>query len=62
VIAYWLSVGVAFINAYAFLAVQGALAVYYAFDPISRRAAPRGQGEAVDKEGTDDSDLVGLLE
>ena len=45
VLVYALSVGVAFINAYAFLALQGALAVYYAFDPISRRAARRGQGE-----------------
>jgi hypothetical protein len=33
----------AFFNAYAFLALQGALAVYYAFDPISRRAARREQ-------------------
>jgi uncharacterized membrane protein len=44
VVAYTLSVGVALLNAYAFLALQGALAVYYAFDPISRRAARRGQG------------------
>jgi uncharacterized membrane protein len=43
VIIYTLSVGVAFLNAYAFLAVQGALALYYALDPISRRAA-RGTG------------------
>lgn len=45
VLAYTLSVGIAFLNAYAFLASQGALAVYYAFDPISRRAARLGQGE-----------------
>jgi TMEM175 potassium channel family protein len=38
-VVYTLAVGVAFLNAYAFLALQGALAVYYAFDPISRRAA-----------------------
>jgi uncharacterized membrane protein len=44
VVAYTVSVGVAFLNAYAFLALQGALAVYYAFDPISRRAAGQGQG------------------
>ena len=43
VLVYTLSVGVAFLNAYAFLALQGALAVYYAFDPISRRAAHGGQ-------------------
>jgi hypothetical protein len=41
-LVYTLAVGVAFLNAYAFLALQGALAVYYAFDPISRRAARRG--------------------
>jgi uncharacterized membrane protein len=45
VVVYTLSVGVAFLNAYAFLALQGALAVYYAFDPISRRAARQGQGD-----------------
>ena len=39
VLLYTVSVGVAFLNAYAFLAVQGALAVYYALDPISRREA-----------------------
>lgn len=38
-VVYTLSVGVAFLNAYAFLALQGALAVYYAFDPLSRRLA-----------------------
>jgi len=52
VVAYTLSIGVAFLNAYAFLAVQGALATYYALDPISRRAARRGQGE---QEGQDNS-------
>ncbi len=35
---YAASVGVAFLNAFAFLALQAALAVYYAFDPLSRRA------------------------
>jgi uncharacterized membrane protein len=58
VVAYTLSVGVAFINAYAFLALQGALAAYYAFDPISRRAARRGQGELADHQTTGDSDLA----
>jgi uncharacterized membrane protein len=34
---YLISVGVAFISAYLCLAFHGALALYYAFDPISRR-------------------------
>ena len=55
VLVYTLSVGVAFLNAYAFLAVQGALAVYYAFDPISRRAAQRGHGEQESKETAGDT-------
>jgi uncharacterized membrane protein len=41
VLVYTLAVGMAFINAYAFLALQGALAIYYAFDPIGRRATRR---------------------
>lgn len=45
VLVYTLSVGMAFVNAYAFLALQGALAIYYAFDPISRRAARRGEAD-----------------
>jgi uncharacterized membrane protein len=56
VVVYTISVGVAFLNAYAFLALQGALAVYYAFDPISRRAArgrPAGQ-ESRDGTGEDE--------
>jgi len=48
VLVYTLAVGVAFLNAYAFLTVQGALAVYYGLDPISRRAARRRQ---TDEEG-----------
>jgi hypothetical protein len=43
VLVYTFAVGVAFLNAYAFLALQGALAVYYAFDPISRRVARTGR-------------------
>ena len=42
-VIYLLSIGVAFINAYLCLAFHGVLALYYAFDPISRRlehAAP----------------------
>jgi uncharacterized membrane protein len=42
VLVYTLSVGVAFLSAYAFLALQGALAIYYALDPISRRTARVG--------------------
>jgi uncharacterized membrane protein len=52
VFAYTLSIGVAFLNAYAFLALQGALAIYYALDPISRRAARRGSGGQEDPDPT----------
>jgi uncharacterized membrane protein len=38
-VAYTLAVGVAFLNAYVFLALQGAYAAYYAVDPLSRRSA-----------------------
>jgi uncharacterized membrane protein len=38
-VVYTLAVGVAFLNAYATLALYGALAVYYAMDPLSRMAA-----------------------
>ena len=38
VAVYALSIGVALINAYACLAFHGALALYYAFDPLSRHA------------------------
>ncbi|MGZ4767681.1 MAG: TMEM175 family protein [Ilumatobacteraceae bacterium] len=37
-VVYALSVGVAFVNAYACLAFHAILALYYACDPISRRA------------------------
>jgi uncharacterized membrane protein len=57
VLVYLLSVGVAFINAYAFLAVQGLLAVYYALDPISRRAARREQAAEEGGETAGRSDL-----
>jgi uncharacterized membrane protein len=49
---YALAVGVAFLNAYAFLAMQAAVAVYYALDPISRRPGRRrdgGDGHGEDK-------------
>jgi uncharacterized membrane protein len=39
VIVYTATVGIAFLNAYACLAFHGALALYYAFDPLSRRVA-----------------------
>ncbi|MBV9041146.1 MAG: DUF1211 domain-containing protein [Acidimicrobiia bacterium] len=42
-VLYTLTIGLAFVNAYALLALHAALAVYYAVDPISRRAA-RGAG------------------
>jgi len=38
-VVYSAAVGLAFWNAYAFLAIQGVLALYYALDPISRRVA-----------------------
>jgi uncharacterized membrane protein len=37
-VLYTLAIGIAVINAYAALAFQGLLAVYYAVDPLSRRA------------------------
>jgi uncharacterized membrane protein len=43
-VIYTLSIGVALINAYACLAFHGALALYYAFDPLSRRPVPDGAG------------------
>lgn len=52
---YTLSVGVAFLDAYAFLALQGALAVYYALDPISRRVGRQGRADG-DSENQEESD------
>jgi uncharacterized membrane protein len=51
-VVYTAAVGVAFLSPYAFLALQAALAVYYAFDPLSRRAglAPAAQEEPVTTE------------
>jgi uncharacterized membrane protein len=37
-VMYTLAIGIAVINAYAALAFQGLLAIYYAVDPLSRRA------------------------
>jgi uncharacterized membrane protein len=42
-LVYLVAVGVAFVNAYACLAFHGALAVFYALDPVSRRAARRAE-------------------
>jgi uncharacterized membrane protein len=42
-VAYTAILGVAFINAYACLALHGVMAVYYALDPLSRRAARQAQ-------------------
>jgi uncharacterized membrane protein len=42
---YTITIGVAFISAYACLAFHAMLAVYYALDPLSRRAA-RSQSSA----------------
>jgi len=38
-VVYTISIGIAFLNAYACLAFHGLLALYYALDPLSRRAA-----------------------
>jgi uncharacterized membrane protein len=38
-VLYTLAIGLAFVNAYALLAFHAAFALYYAVDPISRRAA-----------------------
>jgi uncharacterized membrane protein len=56
VLIYTLAVGVAFLNAYAFLALQGALAVYYALDPISRRPGRRGQADQKGRDTASGSD------
>jgi uncharacterized membrane protein len=39
-VVYTAAVGIAWVSPYAALAFQGALAVYYALDPLSRRADP----------------------
>lgn len=50
---YTLAVGVAFVNAYAFLVTQAVFALYYAIDPISRRPgrSRSGGGPSVDPSG-----------
>jgi len=44
VVIYVLAVGVAFWNAYVFLGLQAAVAVYYALDPVTRRPGRRKSG------------------
>jgi uncharacterized membrane protein len=55
-LVYTLAIGVAFLNAYAFLAVQGALAVYYALDPLSRRFSRQRQADREGEGAADESD------
>jgi uncharacterized membrane protein len=45
VVVYVLAIGVAYWNAYVFLGLQAAVAVYYALDPVTRRP---GRGRRVD--------------
>ncbi|HWD53091.1 MAG TPA: TMEM175 family protein [Acidimicrobiales bacterium] len=44
VLFYAIATGIAFLNPYACLAFHGALALYYAFDPISRRVERQQSG------------------
>jgi hypothetical protein len=46
-VVYTAAVGIAFLSPYAALAFQGALALYYAFDPLSRRVE-RAMGSDAD--------------
>ncbi|HEY3809911.1 MAG TPA: TMEM175 family protein [Acidimicrobiales bacterium] len=45
-VAYTIILGVAFINAYACLALHGLMALYYALDPLTRRAARQAPAAA----------------
>lgn len=58
VVTYAAAVGVAFLNAFAFLALQAAFAVYYALDPLGRsvRLAHDVQGGATDAGEADEAD------
>jgi uncharacterized membrane protein len=53
VVIYTLAVGVAFWNAYVFLGLQAAVALYYALDPVTRRPGrgKRGGGPASTESG-----------
>jgi uncharacterized membrane protein len=59
VVMYTLAIGVAFLNAYAFLAVQAAFGLYYALDPVNRRPG-RGRrgGTAGDDETAGETGLA----
>jgi uncharacterized membrane protein len=61
---YTAAVGVAFLSPYAFLALQAALGVYYAFDPLSRRAglAPAGDEELTSQRELGGQHEVGALD
>lgn len=56
-VLYTLAIGVAFLNAYAFLALQAAFALYYALDPVNRRPGRgrRGSPAGGDVAGSDDA-------
>jgi uncharacterized membrane protein len=54
-VAYTVALGVAFVNAAAFLAIQAALALYYALDPLSRRAG-RAMEQHVTRQATPDGE------
>jgi uncharacterized membrane protein len=58
-VLYTLAIGVAFLNAYAFLALQAVFALYYALDPVNRRPGrgPRG-GQASGDEVTSGDDVT----
>jgi uncharacterized membrane protein len=58
--AYTLTVGVAFISAYACLAVHAGLAVYYALDPLSRAADRRRRLEGPEADGEGEAAGSGL--
>jgi uncharacterized membrane protein len=45
VVLYTLAIGIAFVNAYACLAFHGTLALWYAFDPLSRVVPADEDGE-----------------
>jgi uncharacterized membrane protein len=56
-VLYTLAIVVAFLNAYAFLALQAAFAIYYALDPVNRRPGRgrRGPQASGGVAGSDDA-------
>ena len=58
-VLYTLAIGVAFLNAYAFLALQAALAVYYALDPVNRRPGRGKRGGPASGEPTGGAEVAG---